>query len=545
MKESAMNIYNRINSLLEILNEGLFDKEDAVKLALLASISGESIFFLGAPGCAKSMIARRVACAFESNSEDSKGVKYFEYLMNQFSTPEDVFGPISLKSLENDEYKRVTTGFLPEADVAFLDEIWKASPAIQNTLLTIINERKFHNGNKVDSVPLKALLAASNELPAKGMGLEALYDRFIIRKTVGYVSDDDDFFDMIEQPSSTQWVFPADKESLKITNEEMVAWQSEIDKIAIPDDVRAVINTIRAALAVNNLTESKAENKIIVSDRRWKKIVHIMRTSAFLNGRKEVDLMDCQLISHCIWSKESDIPLVSQIIDRSILANGIECSSSIEDIKDLLEEFDSYVDKMFYIRSEKTPVKLKMQDGNSAYKFSNAQTIHSYTDVSASFISPDAPSSSSSYKERCGAYYDASGQRLGDYDYYVKKGSFSIQKDIVSWVDAYRGTQITAPLMMEGYDGLIKNPNLFSTPDFLEMRQTNADKDKYTPLKESFKNEINRLSSLKNKKMDVFAKNLFADKNTATLIMNKVTEEIKILEDVLVSLDKIRNRYMS
>ena len=133
-----MDIHNRICSLLEILNDGLFGKEEAIKLALLAAISGESIFFLGAPGCAKSMIARRVARAFKTDKSDSKGVKYFEYLMNQYSTPEDVFGPLSLKSLENDEYRRVTTGFLPEADVAFLDEIWKASPAIQNTLLTII-----------------------------------------------------------------------------------------------------------------------------------------------------------------------------------------------------------------------------------------------------------------------------------------------------------------------------------------------------------------------------------------------------------------------
>lgn len=538
-----MDIHSRISSLLEILNEGLFGKEEAIKLALLAAISGESIFFLGAPGCAKSMIARRVASAFKTDKSDSKGVKYFEYLMNQFSTPEDVFGPISLKSLENDEYRRVTTGFLPEADVAFLDEIWKASPAIQNTLLTIINERKFHNGNEAVSVPLKALLAASNELPAQGMGLEALYDRFIIRKTVGYVNNEDDFFDMIEQPSSTKWTFPDDKESLKITNEEMVAWQGEIDAIAIPDEVRTVISQIRKALAVNNQGANKTDNdKIVISDRRWKKIAHIMRASAFLNGRNEVDLMDCQLISHCIWNKESDIDSVNRIIESSILQNGIDCDSTIDGIKVLQAGFEDYVNQQFYVQSEKTPVKEVMKDSNKAFVLMDSTRVHSYHDCDVKYICPNT--THSGYNDRHGAYYDENRDKIGDYDYFIQTGSFSITKDNVSWVDGYRINSCTASLEMKGIDGLVKNPTVFNTPDFLEMRQSKADQDKYTPIKEGIEGEINRLSTFKNEKMVAYKSNLFADMYTADLILNKITEEIKHLEDALVSLDKIRNRYM-
>ncbi|WP_230974498.1 AAA family ATPase [Treponema vincentii] len=163
--------HDRISALKNALSEGLYEKDEALRLALLAAIAGESIFFLGAPGCAKSMLARRIAKAFKTDGDGS--VQYFETLLNQFSTPEDVFGNISLKGLNGEgesgkeEYRRLTENMLPEADIAFLDEIWKASPAILNTLLTIINERKFHNGSKVQDVPLKALLAASNELPAK------------------------------------------------------------------------------------------------------------------------------------------------------------------------------------------------------------------------------------------------------------------------------------------------------------------------------------------------------------------------------------------
>lgn len=179
----TVKYHDRIEALKNALSEGLYEKDEALRLALLAAIAGESIFFLGAPGCAKSMLARRIAQAFKTDGDGS--VQYFETLLNQFSTPEDVFGNISLKALngeledeqgnKKEEYRRLTENMLPEADIAFLDEIWKASPAILNTLLTIVNERKFHNGSKVEDVPLKALLAASNELPAKDRGLEALY----------------------------------------------------------------------------------------------------------------------------------------------------------------------------------------------------------------------------------------------------------------------------------------------------------------------------------------------------------------------------------
>lgn len=135
----------RIKQILEKLNEGLLEKQEAVSMTLLCMIAGKSIFLYGPPGTAKSLVARRVACAFHSN-------KFFDYLMNRFSTPEEVFGPLKLSELRQDRLIRSTEGYLPSSDFAFLDEIWKSSPAILNALLTIINEKKFRMESIVKSL---------------------------------------------------------------------------------------------------------------------------------------------------------------------------------------------------------------------------------------------------------------------------------------------------------------------------------------------------------------------------------------------------------
>jgi MoxR-like ATPase len=119
-------------------------------------------------------MAGRLSCAFKEK-------EYFDYLMLKFSTPEEIFGPIDIKELKEGNYIRKTEKYLPTADFAFLDEIWKSNPAILNTLLTIINEKKFRNGNEMFDVPLKGLIGASNETPPKNEGLEALWDRFVVR----------------------------------------------------------------------------------------------------------------------------------------------------------------------------------------------------------------------------------------------------------------------------------------------------------------------------------------------------------------------------
>nr|MCU0420612.1 AAA family ATPase [Cyclobacteriaceae bacterium] len=233
--ETKADIKTKIKRLLEALNDGVFEKEEAIRLSLLTSIAGESIFFLGLPGVAKSLIARRLKFAF-------KDAKSFEYLMNRFSTPDEVFGPISVTQLQQDNYMRIVENYLPDAEIVFLDEIWKAGPAIQNTLLTVLNEKVFRNGKEEIKVKLKGLISASNELPADNDGhndsVEALWDRFLIRLVVGGVEDETNFNSMISDDlKPTVDNIAAD---LKITDDEYKKWDKEIDAVAIPDEVYKV-----------------------------------------------------------------------------------------------------------------------------------------------------------------------------------------------------------------------------------------------------------------------------------------------------------------
>lgn len=325
----------QISKLIQEISVGLHERDEIVALALLAILSGQSVFLYGPPGTAKSLIARRLSLAFKES-------KYFEYLMNRFSTPEEVFGPVSIKELKEDRYIRKTNGYLPEADIAFLDEIWKSSPAILNTLLTIINERKFRNGDKVTDVPLKGIVAASNEIPAENQGLEALYDRFIVRLVVNPMTERRNF-DALLNDIPTEPIVPVN-ESLTFDAQKWNEALTNLNDVAVSKETLNVIHAIRVKIDEYNKKEANKSSPIYISDRRWQKMARILKMAAYLCDRSEVKPVDALILKDCLWTKVDNKDALSKMVRDSVrefcLFNSEKFEKWADDYKTLKQEID-------------------------------------------------------------------------------------------------------------------------------------------------------------------------------------------------------------
>lgn len=286
---ATADLRQRISKAIEIMQRGLVERDTEVRLLLLAALAREHILYIGPPGTAKSELSRRLSKIYRG--------AYFERLLTRFSVPEELFGPLSMRALEEDKYVRQTDGYLPDASVAFVDEIFKANSAILNTLLTILNERLFDNGSVRAPVPLVCMVGASNELP-ESEELNALYDRFLLRKGVTQVS----------AGGLTQLLSQGDLlyEEFQVREEE--AWQllrqedfdgtrpAAVANVRVPREVVELLADLRTYL------QEKCEPPVYVSDRRLVKAVQLMQVAAYTNGRTAVSVYDCLLLQHIMWN---------------------------------------------------------------------------------------------------------------------------------------------------------------------------------------------------------------------------------------------------
>lgn len=284
----------RLSLLLQELERGLVQRRSTVRLALLAALSGEHSLLIGPPGTAKSELARRLHRAF-------KDAAYFERLLTRFSVPEELFGPLSLSALEQDRYERQTAGYLPQASIAFIDEVFKANSAILNALLTLLNERLFDNGAGRQACPLISVIGATNEVPEDEVA-EAFFDRFLVRLPVAPVSAEG-FREMLglgqaphaeaQGAHGASAASPANAlcHAQALSAEERTALAQDAQRVALPTDVAALLGELRAWLM---------EQKLYVSDRRWVKIVGLLKTAAAAEGRSSVKLWDLCLLPCCV-----------------------------------------------------------------------------------------------------------------------------------------------------------------------------------------------------------------------------------------------------
>jgi len=279
----------RLRAVAAELGRCFLERTEVVEGALAALVARQHVLLVGPPGTAKSMLADEICRRIE-------GARPFAWLLTKFTTPDEVFGPVSLRALENDEYRRVTTGKLPEAHVAFLDEVFKASSSILNALLSILNERRFHDGRGAVDVPLVTLFGAANELPEEDE-LAAVQDRFLLRFVVEYLSEDWRFLRMLTAPRV--------EATARISLDELRLLQEAADDVELPDAVLRSVAEIRAELG---------RRGVVASDRRWRQGVALLRALALVRGRDRVGDDELLFLRHVLWRDPAERVAVDEAL---------------------------------------------------------------------------------------------------------------------------------------------------------------------------------------------------------------------------------------
>lgn len=298
---------NAIQKLCADLESALPERKEAIWATMAAIVAGEHVVLYGEPGTGKSHMVRLIAKAL--------GKRYFEYLMTRFTEPSELFGPVDPAAFRAGRYQRVTTGKMSEAEIVFLDEIFKANSAILNALLTILNERTYDAGSGPQAVPLMSMVAASNEQP-EGPELAALYDRVLVRFEVHYITDDDNFVSMLTAPTpqiSTQLDMRAEMAAAKL--------------------VTFTADTMTALVALRTACKKAG---IHCSDRRWRQCLNLVKAYAHCEGRHQTDPADLEILEHVLWGKPSEKSHVSQVIQTVISPSGAVATEQLDAARELL-----------------------------------------------------------------------------------------------------------------------------------------------------------------------------------------------------------------
>jgi len=286
-------LQRKFENMRQELKRCLVGREKEIDLLLTAMLCNEHVLFIGPPGTGKSMLCNAICKAISGKS--------FAVLMGQHTEPDEVFGPVSVAAYKKDKRERMIDGYAADADLIILDEVWKANSAIINSLLTLMNERRFKNGTNWMNAPLRTAVGASNEWPVGEdfQIVSAAFDRFLFRMEVMPV-DKRHRKDLIfhQFPEITPGQF---------TTAEM-------------DEAAEEASNVSSAGVVNTLLEliDTLENEgVYIGDRRMRKSLDALCASAWLNGRNQVELEDFAVLQFILWDDPQE---QMKIARKTILA---------------------------------------------------------------------------------------------------------------------------------------------------------------------------------------------------------------------------------
>jgi MoxR-like ATPase len=286
----------RLAELARTLERAFLGKEEVIRLLLVSVVAGEHAVLIGPPGTAKSALVRLFSRLLDA--------KYFEYLLTRFTEPNEIFGPVDIAAFREGRYERRIEGMLPEAEIVFLDEVFKSNSAILNALLTLLNERRYSSGGRVIRCPLLSAFGASNEVPADE-SLTAVFDRFLLR---------------IRSENLDAYHF---QELLQrgLANEALSMSDAPVRPLATAAELVALHRAFAARLTFTEeflshykglVFQIRAEG-ITLSDRRVVKLLKLFAASAYLDGRAKPDASDFFVLKH-VWNNEDQAPILEAIV---------------------------------------------------------------------------------------------------------------------------------------------------------------------------------------------------------------------------------------
>ena len=292
-KENHVHQFKQISMVKKALESKYYERNEVILATLLTIIAGENMLLLGPPGAAKSAVLVDL-CQYIRDCE------YFQWVLTKRTHPDELLGPYDEKEKEYGVFKRLTKNKLPEAHIAFLDETLKAEGDTLNSLLTLLNEKTIIQKGVPEKVPLISLFGASNEYP-EDAELEALYDRFLIRMKVTYITDQNNLLSLLSGHSTevANGMESISLETVKVLKQ--IARNVEIDTSIL----RAIVE----------IRERLFEKKIEPSDRRLKNSLKILQAHAVLREREKVTFEDLVMLKHILWTRPADQDQVTKIID--------------------------------------------------------------------------------------------------------------------------------------------------------------------------------------------------------------------------------------